>query len=153
MQRYTSLRVEANDELNSQNPFNRNSSAYEYCSNRCGWESVRVIRKSATFGVKLRRRDSDISNTSSIKLVRSESESKIDALRSMKAEFAKTKAVLEQKLEFQEIELNEMKGKLTRDKQTYETMLVALKANTQPKHYKNLEIIKQIHEKQMEEER
>lgn len=102
--------------------------------------------------MKSRRRDSDISNNSSVKLVRSESE-KIDALRSIRADFAKTKAVLEQKLEFQEIELNEMKNKVARDKQTYETMFGALKADAQPKHYKNLEIIKKIHEKQIEEER
>lgn len=69
----------------------------------------------------------------------------------LKAEFAKTKAVLEQKIEFQETEIEELKDRMSRDKKCYETMFAALKKDSEPRSYKHLEIIKKIHEQQVED--
>lgn len=69
----------------------------------------------------------------------------------LKAEYAKTKAVLEQRIEFQETEIEELKDRMRRDKKCYETMFAALKKDSEPKSYKHLEAIKKIHEQQVED--
>ncbi|CAI2380246.1 unnamed protein product [Moneuplotes crassus] len=66
------------------------------------------------------------------------------------AEYAKTKAILEQKLEIQNAEISELKARSQKEKECNEAMLEALRSESKPKTYKSLTAIKKIHEQQVE---
>jgi len=67
----------------------------------------------------------------------------------MKIDFIKTKALLEQKIDLQSMEIAELVDRLQREKDCYNAMFTALKSEAKPSQYSNLEAIKQIHEQQV----